>query len=64
MAEKYDKVEQQFGIMAYASPKVPGFAAVLKGRFSDFCVREGMLKAVSNIDGFLQSYPYQINSRF
>ena len=41
MTEKYDAVEQQFGIEAYASPNVSGFAAVLKGRFSDFCVREG-----------------------
>lgn len=40
MTEKYDEVEQQFGIIAYASSDVPGFAAVLKGRFSDFCVRE------------------------
>ena len=54
MTEKYDDVEQQFGIMAYASPKVPGFAAVLKGRFSDFCVREGMLKDFSKTADFLQ----------
>lgn len=37
-----DEIEQRFGIKSFASPNVPGFAAVLKGRFSDFCVREGM----------------------
>jgi hypothetical protein len=51
MAERYDKVEQEFGIKAYASPNIGGFAAVLKGRYSDFCVREGkqkMAKAMAN----------------
>lgn len=43
MSQRYDAIEKQFGITAYASPNIPGFAAVLKGRFSDFCVREGML---------------------
>ena len=43
MTETYDIAEQKFGIKAYASPSIPGFAAVLKGRFSDFCVREGEL---------------------
>ncbi len=39
-----DEVETQFGIKAYATPNVTGFAAVLKGRFSDFSVREGKFK--------------------
>lgn len=43
MSQRYDAIEKQFGITAYASPNIQGFTAVLKGRFSDFCVREGML---------------------
>ena len=42
IATRDDEIEQQFGIKSFASPNVPGFAAVLKGRYSDFCVREGM----------------------
>jgi hypothetical protein len=38
----HDESETKFGIKAYASPNVPGFGAVLKGRFSDFLVHEGM----------------------
>ena len=41
MSERYDEVENRFGIKAYASQHLSGFAAVLKGRFSDFSVREG-----------------------
>mmetsp|Transcript_17915 Transcript_17915/g.21926 ORF Transcript_17915/g.21926 Transcript_17915/m.21926 type:complete len:750 (-) Transcript_17915:143-2392(-) len=37
---KEDKLELKMGIEAYASPVVPGFAAVLKARYSDFCVHE------------------------
>ena len=42
MADRYDEVEQRMGICAYASPENEGFAAVLKARYSDFCVHEGM----------------------
>mmetsp|Transcript_3971 Transcript_3971/g.5770 ORF Transcript_3971/g.5770 Transcript_3971/m.5770 type:complete len:112 (-) Transcript_3971:11-346(-) len=37
---RQDEIEEKFGITAYASKDVAGFAAILKGRFSDFCVRE------------------------
>ena len=35
-----DTTETSFGICAYRSPNIPGFSAVLKGRFSDFIVHE------------------------
>ncbi len=38
---KQDEIEEKFGITAFASKDVDGFAAILKARFSDFCVREG-----------------------
>lgn len=38
-----DATEQLLGIRAYLSPQAPGFSAVLKGRYSDFVVREGTL---------------------
>ena len=57
MTERYDEVENQFGIKAYASPELSGFAAVLKGRFSDFSVREGEqyqpFLYISEIDGHM-----------
>jgi len=40
MSERYDKLERQVGILAYASSKNKGFAAVLKARYSDFIVHE------------------------
>mmetsp|Transcript_17753 Transcript_17753/g.20450 ORF Transcript_17753/g.20450 Transcript_17753/m.20450 type:complete len:744 (-) Transcript_17753:51-2282(-) len=39
MAEQYDAIEREVGICAYLSEE-PGFAAVLKARFSDFLVHE------------------------
>ena len=42
MAEQYDEVERRMGICAYAAPDIEGFSAVLKARYSDFCVHEGM----------------------
>ena len=41
MANRYDDLERKFGISAYASPH-EGFAAVLKARYSDFLVHEGV----------------------
>ena len=38
---RFDDVEKKFGLSAYASPH-EGFAAVVKGRYSDFVVHEGM----------------------
>jgi hypothetical protein len=37
----YDNAEAAVGISAYLSPSIPGFSAVLKGRYSDFIVHEG-----------------------
>ena len=44
MTERYDAVERNVGISSYASPATdnPGFAAVVKARYSDFLVHEGM----------------------
>ena len=40
-SHRFDDVEKKFGLSAYASPH-EGFAAVVKGRYSDFVVHEGM----------------------
>lgn len=37
-----DPLECEVGIAKYLSPDVPGFFAVLKARYSDFVVHEGM----------------------
>ena len=37
---RYDEIEKRFGISSYASTH-EGFAAVVKGRYSDFVVHEG-----------------------
>jgi hypothetical protein len=37
-----DPTECMLGIAKYLSPNVPGFSAVLKARYSDFVVHEGM----------------------
>jgi hypothetical protein len=37
-----DPTEVELGIATYLSPNVPGFSAVLKARYSDFVVHEGM----------------------
>ena len=37
-----DPTEVELGIATYLSPNVPGFTAVLKARYSDFVVHEGM----------------------
>jgi hypothetical protein len=37
-----DPTEIKLGIATYLSPNVPGFTAVLKARYSDFVVHEGM----------------------
>jgi hypothetical protein len=37
-----DPTECEVGIAKYLSPNVPGFSAVLKARYSDFVVHEGM----------------------
>mmetsp|Transcript_31966 Transcript_31966/g.48634 ORF Transcript_31966/g.48634 Transcript_31966/m.48634 type:complete len:499 (+) Transcript_31966:190-1686(+) len=39
MAEAFDAIEERFGISEYLSDE-PGFAAVLKARYSDFLVHE------------------------
>lgn len=46
MTDRYDAVERQVGILSYASPASDnaGFAAVVKARYSDFLVHEGMYK--------------------
>lgn len=36
-----DDAERELGITEYLSPGVSGFSAVLKARYSDFCVHEG-----------------------
>lgn len=36
-----DATEVSVGIATYLCPEIPGFSAVLKGRFSDFIVHEG-----------------------
>jgi hypothetical protein len=43
MTERYDAVEREMGILSYATSinDNPGFAAVLKVRYSDFLVHEG-----------------------
>jgi len=41
MNEHFDSLERRMGISAYASEDNPGFAAVLKARYSDFLVHEG-----------------------
>lgn len=43
MTEKYDETERQMGILSYAASleQNPGFAAVVKARYSDFLVHEG-----------------------
>lgn len=40
MAETFDAVEKEVGICSYLSSE-PGFAAVVKARYSDFVVHEG-----------------------
>ena len=40
-SNKYDDTERKFGISSYTSTH-EGFAAVVKGRYSDFVVHEGM----------------------
>ena len=39
-SNRYDDIEKQFGISSYTSTH-EGFAAVVKGRYSDFVVHEG-----------------------
>ena len=39
-SNKYDDTERKFGISSYTSTH-EGFAAVVKGRYSDFVVHEG-----------------------
>lgn len=41
--QRFDSVENAVGILSYASSVTvhPGFAAVLKARYSDFLVHEG-----------------------
>ena len=41
MTDRYDDIERKFGIAAYCSPH-EGFAAVVKARYSDFVVHEGV----------------------
>ena len=40
VAERYDALERQMGIVEYLSDHA-GFAAVVKARYSDFLVHEG-----------------------
>jgi len=40
MTDKFDAIEREVGIRVYLSDE-PGFAAVVKARFSDFIVHEG-----------------------
>jgi len=40
-SNRYDDTERKFGISSYTSTH-EGFAAVVKGRYSDFVVHEGM----------------------
>ena len=51
--EKYTDLECRFGISTYTNPHTPGFAAVLKARYSDFIVKEvdleGNLAALDSI---------------
>jgi hypothetical protein len=42
-----DPTEESLGISAYRSPLVPGFSAVSKARYSDFCVHEGKLETMA-----------------
>ena len=37
---KYTDLECKLGISVYTTPETPGFAAVVKARYSDFIVRE------------------------
>jgi len=39
-SNRYDDTERKFGISSYTSTH-EGFAAVVKGRYSDFVVHEG-----------------------
>lgn len=41
MVNRYDELERQVGISSYISSH-EGFAAVVKARYSDFIVHEGM----------------------
>jgi hypothetical protein len=43
MAQPFDAVEREMGISSYISTENSGFAAVLKARYSDFVVHEGVL---------------------
>jgi hypothetical protein len=40
-----DVMESHMGITVYLSPEFPGFSAVSKARYSDFCVHEGKLQS-------------------
>jgi hypothetical protein len=40
MTDKFDAIEREVGIRVYLSDE-PGFAGVVKARFSDFIVHEG-----------------------
>jgi hypothetical protein len=44
-----DPTECELGIAKYLSPNVPGFSAVLKARYSDFVVHEGMYSTVCSL---------------
>jgi len=41
LLQQQDPTEVELGIATYLSPDTPGFAAVLKARYSDFVVHEG-----------------------
>jgi hypothetical protein len=47
-----DPLECEVGIAKYLSPDVPGFFAVLKARYSDFVVHEGMCMLVVLVVAF------------
>lgn len=46
MTDKFDAIEREVGIRVYLSDE-PGFAAVVKARFSDFIVHEGKEQALN-----------------
>jgi hypothetical protein len=62
--QRFDSVENAVGILSYASSVTvhPGFAAVLKARYSDFLVHEGTkMKDYTNVQYCIGTY-YSMNT--
>jgi hypothetical protein len=58
MTEPYDAIEREMGISSYMSTEHSGFAAVLKARYSDFVVHEGMFYNLTGLNDIFAYLTY------